>query len=635
MPLSGSLFSRIAAIGLLALAGGSSRAQQASAKAVPIVIEGMGKGTVSLNGPCQFHLGDNPAWASPAFDSSDWEQLGLDKPWGKQGHARYTGFAWYRCTVEIVSTAASSVRFSLLVPRIDSAYQVYWNGSFVGENGKLPPHPVWFNTQPPQIFELGPVHKGVLAVRVWSAPLFSDDSGGVGGFAEAPLLGSSSEIATAAAALNYEWLRSQQALFGENLLYGVVGLLSFLLWCRNRGRRTVFWMAWFALVPPIDLLLLDAHIRWPYALTMGAVQPLAALRDVALWFLLVWLLPLHENRAILRLTRILAWISIANGAFDGVLIAINSRAEWTPYIQTADAASAAVYTVLGFVPVILAGYALLQRERLDTVSVRVASLAFVVEMFYVMSNALKQGRQFTGWSIADNIDSPVFTLGGSAISLPTLAGALLLVAIAYAVYHSMREDQRRQITLEREKIEWMRAKEQMRYNAEHDGLTGLWNHRVIVDRLRGEMNRALRDGTQLSVILIDLDYFKQINDTFGHLTGDYVLKEVAAIFQNSLRDYDWVGRYGGEEFLLILPGSDIESALNRAEQLRKAVESARIMDGEARLRVTASFGVASDFPPHFTAESVIRIVDSALYRAKNIGRNCVTTSEIDLALYQN
>ena len=93
--------------------------------------------------------------------------------------------------------------------------------------------------------------------------------------------------------------------------------------------------------------------------------------------------------------------------------------------------------------------------------------------------------------------------------------------------------------LERENEELLRTQEQMRHDAEHDGLTGLWNHRMIVQRLRQEVDRSRREGTLLGVIMVDLDQFKNVNDTYGHLAGDLVLKEIAAVFQQSVRSYDW------------------------------------------------------------------------------------------------
>ena len=181
--------------------------------------------------------------------------------------------------------------------------------------------------------------------------------------------------------------------------------------------------------------------------------------------------------------------------------------------------------------------------------------------------------------------------------------------------------------LEKEKGELMRTREQMRHYAEHDDLTGLWNHRIIVERLRIEVDRSRREGLPVSIILADLDYFKRINDTYGHPAGDQVLKEASAIFQRMVRTYDWVGRYGGEEFLLILPGSGFVHARQRAEELRIAIQEASVKDGETAIPLTASFGVASGFP--VSHEELIREADEALYKAKNGGRNRVVSMEID------
>lgn len=181
--------------------------------------------------------------------------------------------------------------------------------------------------------------------------------------------------------------------------------------------------------------------------------------------------------------------------------------------------------------------------------------------------------------------------------------------------------------LEREKNVLVGMREQMRHFAEHDGLSGLWNHRVIVERLRGEVDRSRRDGTSLSIILADVDFFKKINDTYGHPVGDRVLKEVSALFQGMVRSYDWVGRYGGEEFLLVLPGTNLEQAELRAEQLRRAIEAMSIMEGADRISVTISLGVAAGYPTHY--DTMVQAADTALYQAKNSGRNRVVSTGIE------
>ncbi len=167
-------------------------------------------------------------------------------------------------------------------------------------------------------------------------------------------------------------------------------------------------------------------------------------------------------------------------------------------------------------------------------------------------SSLVAGPNVTGWLWAAFADRP-------CVHLARRVGQLMRQK-----RHLEDAVKGRTADLEREKTELVRTREQMRHFAEHDGLTGLWNHRIIVERLRGEVDRSQRDGTPVSIILVDLDYFKHVNDTMGHRAGDLTLQETGAIFQRAVRSYDWVGRYGGEEFLLILPGSDYAAAHARA-----------------------------------------------------------------------
>ena len=620
---------RAAAVVLLALASPWAKADAKSTPTTPIVLEGLGQGTIALNGPWQFHPGDNPEWAKPNFDSSKWERVQADRPWGEQGHAQLTGYAWYRCTIQPAESPGQLQKLSLLIPNVRDSYELYWNGSLIGRNGKLPPHPLWYASQPMQVFSLGHIEQGVLAMRVWKAPLLSDDDGEQGGFSAAPLIGSPEAVATKNAAFEYEWLRSRQLHFAANLLSAALAFLSFLLWLRTPGRWVLFWTAGFAIAQPAVLLLLNAHMGLPYSIAMGVSEPICAMQDISLWFLLLWLLALHENRSIARITRIVACIYIVIESIDGLLVAVSWNPQWTHLAQISDAVLTIFSVLFEMLPLALIGYALRQRKQYDSARWLVAILAFVDDMSLVFSYTIKQGRQFTGWSIADKIDSPLFFVDHNGISLNTLAGSLLLVAIVYAVYNSVREDQRRQDALEREKIELLHESNRMRHHAEHDGLTGLWNHRMIVHRLGEEMLRSLRDVTPLSVILADIDHFKKVNDTFGHLAGDLVLKEIGSVLLRTLRPYDCVGRYGGEEFLLILPNCGIESALIRCEQIRSAVQSAQVRYGDSSLQVTASFGLVSVLPSHDEAEAVIRAADAALYRAKSSGRNCIIQAEVD------
>jgi diguanylate cyclase (GGDEF)-like protein len=157
-----------------------------------------------------------------------------------------------------------------------------------------------------------------------------------------------------------------------------------------------------------------------------------------------------------------------------------------------------------------------------------------------------------------------------------------------------------------------------------DGLTGLWNRGYLDHRLEGELNIARRYERRLSLLLGDIDHFKRVNDTFGHLFGDYVIQRIAEALSTHARRSDIACRYGGEEFALLLPSAGIEEAALVAERLRVAVEASPFHLRGTQLNVTISFGVAtSDGLDPLTSESLIARADRALYNAKESGRNCV------------
>ncbi len=163
--------------------------------------------------------------------------------------------------------------------------------------------------------------------------------------------------------------------------------------------------------------------------------------------------------------------------------------------------------------------------------------------------------------------------------------------------------------------------------ADHDGLTRIANRQAFDARLREEMKRHQRHGHHLSVLLLDLDFFKSINDTYGHLTGDMVLCRVGDLLRHSLRESDFPARFGGEEFVVLLPQTDEEQAWALAERLRARIAKERFSFEGRQFRVTASIGVAGMRPGALTPpEVLLQEADQALYRAKNSGRNVVCVS---------
>jgi len=161
--------------------------------------------------------------------------------------------------------------------------------------------------------------------------------------------------------------------------------------------------------------------------------------------------------------------------------------------------------------------------------------------------------------------------------------------------------------------------------ASTDGLTQIWNRSKIFDILEEELERSHREEKSLGVVMLDIDHFKTINDTYGHTVGDNVLINVAAHLKKSLRRYDKIGRYGGDEFMIILPGCDETNVSNIGERLRSTVKENKVETETGPISVTISLGISiSDKNCILSAENLIERSDQALYQTKKSGRNHIT-----------
>jgi diguanylate cyclase (GGDEF)-like protein len=164
-----------------------------------------------------------------------------------------------------------------------------------------------------------------------------------------------------------------------------------------------------------------------------------------------------------------------------------------------------------------------------------------------------------------------------------------------------------------------------------DGLTGVYTRRYFIERFDEEVKRSSLHKTSLSFLMIDADHFKMVNDQHGHLTGDLVLKEISNIIQENVREIDIVGRFGGEEFCVVLPDTEMEGARVVAERIRKSAEKRSIKAYDNTLHVTLSIGIAVYPSDGKFVEELMDKADWALYRAKSQGRNCV----VAFGLYKN
>ena len=408
----------------LVLIPSTAKADSAShSAAASVTIETIGKGAVPLNGPWQFHLGDDLSWAQSDVDDttghSGWEALTADAPWGTQGHASYVGFAWYRKHISLSVAPGAPSDIALMIPAIDHAYELYWNGTRIGGLGSMPPHMDFKHSQPPQTYGLGPIRTGVLAVRVYKVPLSSVDDGTGGGFEATPYLGSPQAIALLKTAGDYRWMQRIQFRFGLVTLYVLTSLLSFLAWLRDRRQRLLLCVSAFTFMPLLELILNGLRLPMSSVWAEFFIQTAIQLREISQWFLLVYLLQLEDSTKLFRFLRITACVTVVAGALDGALgFCFNSMSVLT--FTIIDAVFTCIMVPVEAVPVALVLIALFRRKHLDHARWLVAIFAFASGTWYAVSNFAFQGIRYTHWTLSPMMGKPLFTLFGSVFNVQTI-----------------------------------------------------------------------------------------------------------------------------------------------------------------------------------------------------------------------
>ena len=229
---------------------------------------------------------------------------------------------------------------------------------------------------------------------------------------------------------------------------------------------------------------------------------------------------------------------------------------------------------------------------------------------------------------------------GWPVTLLCMIGvAVYLLAVGIAAYgrNQQLRKTREQLrlgeqTLNQQITEIQELQIQLSEQAIHDPLTGLFNRRYLDTTMARELARCEREGQLLILMMIDIDHFKKVNDTYGHQMGDEVLKKLAAMLIEQVRTTDVACRYGGEEFLLLLPNMSLGKALLRAEQWRSAFSATTVLLGEVLIQTTLSIGIATYPDNGKSAEELISCADLAMYRAKTEGRNRVVLFGTDTAI---
>jgi hypothetical protein len=431
---------------------GTAGAEQEQPRAdAPLALTGLGRATVPLDGPWQFHPGDDMRWASPQFDDSGWAKIQVGKTWEEQGYRNLTGFAWYRRHIVLAPGASKASALSLYLhstfnPACDSACEVYWNGQLVGGISKLPPHPVWQYSaiEPSAVVPLGAAQSGVLAIRVWKAPIVFLSFPNEGGLFTIPQAGTSEAITALRAADDYRRFRGQEFTITVARISAIGGLLALLFWLRNRNRTVLIWLA-LVMFDPLEMFYVGfTHFRVFYGLVGVAI----GINDMALWLLLIAFLGLSNRTRLVRWTWIFIAATLALDSVDGILELFNLFLHWPHASLIADTATTIPAVALEFWGIVLVAAAF--RERLDAARWILAVSALLADLLQGVGDIMTLGLRWTPWTTPDWIHTPVVTVGGSGLDLRTIVSTAMLLSIIYVAWRYSVEQTERQVEMEQE-----------------------------------------------------------------------------------------------------------------------------------------------------------------------------------------
>ena len=414
-----------------------------------LTVQNPGAGSIPLDGKWQFHLGDNLAWANPALDDSNWEQINADTTWGAQTHPSYTGFAWYRRHITIEDSDPAAKSLVILIPPVDDVYDLYWNGNKIGSYGGLPPHAVWWLQGHSAVYTL-PVSSGsgILALRVWKAQLSSIDFATNGGFESVPLLGDPAVLAAQAKLPYYQNDERQLPRVLISAVVFVVGILSVLLYLRDRSQGLYLWLAFYLIADGLyGLEHLSAYTLIPtYRQIQLIIQFLQCFQDISIWMILLHLFDMGDIPRWRRITSWLIAIYLAAQVIDVSTIFIWSKG-W-PSFPWIDAISTAVYvtTPLYIFVIVAAG---LKRQKRATLWPLIAA-ACLSEGFSWLYQLSGQFERYTHSAFHERIAAIGFHAGGSFFGLFFIFNVVLFLALIFTVAHEFFLEHERQGRIELE-----------------------------------------------------------------------------------------------------------------------------------------------------------------------------------------
>ena len=551
----------------------------------------------SIEGQWQFQPGDNLAWADPNLNDNDWGQFNLPELWTGDGFPAHNQMAWYRLSLRLSPNALDHPTFAnglgLQIGKVMSAYEVYANGRLLGGAGKLPPlarahyDETIVHFLPRDL--VGSDGRLELALRVWGGSSATVKYWGGGPFGGKFSLGDYSTQLLGNISNNIPSL----VLCG---LFLAFGLNHLYLYQRNRQLKLYLWFGLTAVNIAVYSLMLT---QWKFLLPLtfetlktiefGAVYLLPAIALQMIWALLG--IPVRPWVRAYQLSFLaFAFIGMANPWPDTRPLSLMAYEIW-------------ILPAFIFIPGVI-----WKSMQAGNNEARTLFLGLIVFGATCVNDILIDMAR---------LDNPRIIHYGFAV---------LMLAMAVSVgnrFTAMLNRLEREIEEHTEELR--EANEQLAAVARLDPLTGLLNRRGLIADAEKEIQRVNRGSPGFTIILADIDHFKSVNDRHGHTCGDQALRRLAGLLRQRLREVDILGRWGGEEFIMVLPETDGDGATVVAEYLRHAVETAHFDYQGNTLPLTMTFGIS----PHRKGESLettINRADAALYQGKETGRNRVTVN---------
>jgi diguanylate cyclase (GGDEF)-like protein len=560
---------------------------------------------VAMDGVWRFRTGDDLRWANPDFRDDDWGNILVPRDWRQQGYADYSGVAWYRATFRFdLSSPGMREHLEVLgiaMGKVPSAYELYAGGRLIGGAGKLPPNPV---ARPDRKRLLAIPFSAIdsngeltLAVRVWRESALSPSS--TSGMSEGKfLLGGYFAIA------KQIWMTEVMYLLLA-LTYALFGLYHLYLYWRNPEAREYLW---FGITTAMVALYSLEVSQWKYILQWVDLIPYAVHRKIE--YTTVFLLPVAGMQAVWSLLRFTppTWLRVYQCGFvvlaavvalvPGTDILAYTLYPWQLYVTP---------TLLGVLLQVI-WFAANGNQEARTMVFGCAIFLFTAMNDIMVTQGVLQNPR-------------LMTVGFLAV----LVSMAVSLANRFSRMFSHLEGAVRERTQELE-----RTNEKLSEVARLDALTGLLNRRGFAETVEIEIARAGRSHRSFVMLMADIDHFKAFNDQHGHACGDFVLKEAATLLKQQLRDVDTMARWGGEEFIFLLPETTLEGGAVVAAKLRTVLDQARFRYDNIDLSLTITLGVAQ-FHEGMDLDDCLARADAALYEGKQAGRNRVVVDRTPVA----